>query len=237
VLALNLDVELERNFIEELVKGIESNSGIGWAAGKMLKLTTQGKKTEEIDCLGHHFHRDRYAKETDYSQPFRWSDYSQLRYVFGASACAALYRKTMLEDVSLGNEYFDEDFVSYWEDVDLDWRAQLRGWRCIYVPNAVGYHVRGGSGLHSRPEIAAHNLANRFLIVIKNDESKHLLRDAAPFLIRTAEDMLFVLRINPLALPMALRLLLQETPRAIMKRRIIQRNRRVSSSYIRSLIR
>lgn len=237
VLTLNIDVVLARNFIEELVKAIETDNGIGWAAGKMLKLTIEGKKTQEIDCLGHHFHRDRYAKETDYSRPFTWKDYSQLRYVFGASACAALYRRAMLEDAALGKEYFDEDFVAYWEDVDLDWRAQLRGWKCIYVPTAVGYHVRGGSGLHRNPEIAAHNLANRFLILIKNDEPMNLLMDAAPFLTRTAMDMLVALKNNPLALPIALRILRQRTPRIMAKRTIVQRNRAVSSSYIRSLIR
>jgi GT2 family glycosyltransferase len=237
VLTLNTDVILANNFIEELVNAIETNPNIGWAAGKMLKLTKEGEKTEEIDCLGHHFHRDRYAKETDYSQPFIWSDYSQVRYVFGASACAALYRRAMLEDVALGNEYFDEDFVAYWEDVDLDWRAQLRGWKCFYVPTAVAHHVRGGSGLYRRPEIAAHNLANRFLIIMKNDESVHLLRDGAPFLTRTALDMLVALKNNPLALPIALRILRQKTPRIMAKRTIVQRNRIAPSSYIRSLIR
>jgi GT2 family glycosyltransferase len=236
VLALNLDVELERNFIEELVKGIESDSEIGWAAGKMLKLTSSGR-SQEIDCLGHHFHRDRYAKETDHSQPFRWEDYSQSRYVFGASASAALYRRAMLEDIAIGNEYFDEDFIAYWEDVDLDWRAQLMGWKCIYVPSAVGYHVRGGSGLHKKPRVAAHFLANRFLLVVKNDELGHLLQDAVPFITRSASDLRLQLKNSPTSVPLAIGIFVRNLPRALMKRRTIQSKRSVKSSYIRSLIR
>jgi GT2 family glycosyltransferase len=236
ILTLNLDVVLKRHFIQELVKAIKGDPCVGWAAGKMLKLTAAGT-TEEIDCLGHHFHRDRYAKETDYSTPFSWSAYSQPRYVFGASACAALYRRAMLEDIAIGGEYFDEDFFAYWEDVDLDWRAQLRGWRCIYVPYAVGYHMRGGSGLHRSPEIAAHNLTNRLLMVIKNDEPMHLAEDAIPFAMRTLVDLIVSLRRSPQALPLALRMLFQKMPRALQKRRVIQLNRRVSSSYVRSLIR
>jgi len=237
VLTLNLDVILEKNFIEELVKAIELDPHIGWVAGKMLKLTPGGAKTEEIDCLGHHFHRDRYAKETDYSRPFQWSYYSKQRYVFGASACAALYKRAMLHDIAINGEYFDEDFVSYWEDVDLDWRAQLMSWKCLYTPAAVGHHVRGGSGLYRRPEIAANYLANHFLMLLKNDELMHLLQDMAPFMIRLQRDLISFLKDNPRSIPLALKMILKKTPRTILKRRIIQRKRRVTSSYMRSLIR
>jgi GT2 family glycosyltransferase len=236
ILALNLDVELEKDFVDELVKGIESDSRIGWVAGKMLRLTSSGR-SEEIDCLGHHLDRDRYAKETDHSQPFRWEDYSQCRNVFGASASAALYRRGMLEDIAINNEYFDEDFVAYWEDVDLDWRAQLMGWKCLYVPTAVGYHIRGGSGLHKRPQVAAHYLANRFLLVAKNDELWHLFEDAAPFITRSASDLYLYLNSSPSAIPLAVGIFFRNLPRALMKRRTIQRKRRVTSSYIRSIIR
>ena len=40
-------------------------------------------------------------------------------------------------------EYFDEDFHSYWEDVDLSWRMSNAGWKNIFVPSAIGYHGRG----------------------------------------------------------------------------------------------
>jgi GT2 family glycosyltransferase len=236
VLTLNPDVVLEKDFIEELVRGIETDPRIGWASGKMLKLTAAGK-TMEIDCLGHHFHRDRYAKETDYTRSFIWSDYSRPRYVFGASGCAALYRRAMLDDVAIGREYLDEDFFAYWEDVDLDWRAQLRGWKCVYMPTAVGYHMRGGSGLHKRPEIAACYLSNRYLMVIKNDEFAHLLQDAAPFIMKSIMDLGFFLKDSPKVLPLAFKRLLQKVPRTIQKREVIQLKRRVPSSYIRSLIR
>jgi len=61
--------------------------------------------------------------------------------VFGPCAGAALYRKAMLDEVGL----FDEDFVSYMEDADLAFRGRLAGWKCLYVPEAVVYHVHGGT--------------------------------------------------------------------------------------------
>jgi len=58
------------------------------------------------------------------------------RHVFGPSAAAALYRRTMLEQIG----YFDDDYFAYYEDVDLAWRAQQQGWRCAYAPGAEVRH-------------------------------------------------------------------------------------------------
>ena len=237
ILTLNMDVVIEPDFIAEMVNAIETDPRVGWVAGKMLKLTCEGVKSDEIDCLGHHMARFRYATETDYSVPFRWEYYSTLRPVFGASACAALYRRAMLEDVAPDGEFFDEDFFAFWEDVDLDWRAQQRGWTCLFTPKAVGYHVRGGSGLGSRPEIAACYLSNRFLTMIKNDDLVHLAQDIWPIARRTARDLAVALRDNPRMLPIALFRVIRLLPRMARKRRAIKRRCPVSRAHIRSLIR
>jgi GT2 family glycosyltransferase len=67
--------------------------------------------------------------------------------VFGACASAALYRREMLDDVGL----FDEDYFAYYEDVDLAWRARLRGWRALLVPQAVVYHIHSATGGRASP--------------------------------------------------------------------------------------
>lgn len=237
ILTMNMDVVIERSFIEEMVRAIETDPRVGWVAGKMLKLTREGEKSPEIDCLGHHMTRFRYATETDYSVPFHWADYAVPRPVFGASACAALYRRTMLEDVALAGEYFDEDFFAFWEDVDLDWRAQQRGWTCLFTPRAVGYHVRGGSGLIGKPELTACMLSNRFLTMVKNDRLVHLLRDMGPIARRTLRDLLVCLRDNPRALPLAAIRVIRLLPRMLSKRMTIKRRCLVSQAHMRSLIR
>jgi GT2 family glycosyltransferase len=237
ILTLNMDVVLEHDFILELVNAIETDPRVGWVAGKMLKLTTKGAKSDEIDCLGHHMARFRYATETDYSAPFRWEDYASPRRVFGASACAALYRRGMLEDVALNGEFFDEDFFAFFEDVDLDWRAQQRGWVCLFTPRAVGYHLRGGSGLAATPAIAACLLSNRFLMLVKNDELVHVVQDIWPIARRALRDLVVCLRDNPRALPLAIARGFSLLPRMVRKRRAIRRRRLVSPSSIRSMIR
>ena len=40
---------------------------------------------------------------------------------------------------------FDEDFFMVYEDVDISYRARLRGYRCAYVPNAIVHHAGSGT--------------------------------------------------------------------------------------------
>ena len=93
----------------------------------------------------------------------------------------------MLQDVRWGQEYFDEDFFAYYEDADLAWRAQWRGWQCRYAPEAVATHRRGGGDTlrkGRRPNPRGPRLAwrNRYLMTIKNDSLAGFLRDL-PFIV------------------------------------------------------
>lgn len=65
-------------------------------------------------------------------------------WVLGPNGAAGAYRKAVFDDIGL----FDEDHGAYHEDTDVALRAQLRGYRCVYVPEAVCYHV--GSATYSR---------------------------------------------------------------------------------------
>ena len=67
--------------------------------------------------------------------------FSQTQPVLGASAAAAFYLRRLFEDIG----FFDEDFVIYLEDVDLSLRAQLLGHRCLYLPDAIVYHMEAAS--------------------------------------------------------------------------------------------
>ena len=77
----------------------------------------------------------------------------------------------MIDDISIGDEFFDPDFFVYREDADVAWRAQLMAWRCIYTPQARGYHVRKvlpGNRRALPPVINMHSVKNRFLMRFKN---------------------------------------------------------------------
>jgi GT2 family glycosyltransferase len=172
VLTLNPDVLLLPNFIQALVEAGQFDSKVGTVCGKLLTILATFDLPDKplVDSTGIYFtpmlrHLDRGSQEVDNGH------YLKHEYVFGATAAAALYRREMIDDISIGEEFFDPDFFVYREDADVAWRAQLLGWKCIYSPNARGYHVRKvlpGNRRALPPGINMHSVKNRFLMRIKN---------------------------------------------------------------------
>jgi GT2 family glycosyltransferase len=193
VLSLNPDVLLAPNFISELIQAGETNPAVGSLTGKLLRWQPQqsAPRSQVIDSTGIYFlrnlrHLDRGSEQIDSGQ------YERCEYVFGATGAAALYRRQMVEDVSLDGQFFDEDFFAYREDADLSWRAQLMGWQCLYVPTAVAWHVRRVTPerFHQLPLIINwHSVKNRFLMRAKNISPSLYLRLALPV---TFRDLLIV---------------------------------------------
>lgn len=220
VLSLNFDVTLEPDFVEALVRTLDQRPDVGWAAGAMRKLTDSGVQ-DSIDCNGHYLLASRYCYGYDPDHP-QVSYYDAAREVFGASACAAMYRRSMLETIAVNGEVFDEDLFAYFEDIDVDWRAQHRGFRCVFTPDAKGAHMRGGTGLSQRPEVAALLLANRFLVMLKNDELSDVLADLSPIAKRTAVDLALHARRHPRSIVLALGRVVRLAPRMWRKRRSVR---------------
>jgi GT2 family glycosyltransferase len=92
--------------------------------------------------------------------------------VFGACGAAALYRRSMLAE--LGG--LDERFAFGLEDVDIAWRARMRGWSCVYAPAAIVYHEVGGTIRHSSELRLFQAGRNRWLLIAKNMDRGQLIR-------------------------------------------------------------
>ncbi len=189
--SLNPDVLLPEDFLSRLLEAGERGGRIGTVCGKLLRWNpgASPERTNVIDSTGIYFlrnlrHLDRGSGQIDRGQ------YEAPEYVFGATGAAALYRRTMVEDVSVGGEFFDEDFFAYREDADVAWRAQLMGWSCVYTPKAVAWHVRRVTPErfeHLPDEINRHSIKNRFLMRAKNISRDLYLRLLMPV---TARDLL-----------------------------------------------
>lgn len=93
-------------------------------------------------------------------------------YVFGACAGASVYRRAMLDQIGL----FDEDFISYYEDVDLSLRALLAGWKARYVPAARCYHKRGASSRRQPSYPIRMQERNLTALVVKDFPAAVLIR-------------------------------------------------------------
>lgn len=237
VLTLNPDVLLLPDFIQALVEAGHADSRTGTVCGKLLTILATFDLPEKqlVDSTGIYFtpmlrHLDRGSQEVDNGH------YLNHEYVFGATAAAALYRRKMIDDIAIGDEFFDPDFFVYREDADVAWRAQLFGWRCIYTPHARGYHVRNvlpGNRRALPPAINMHSVKNRFLMRIKNMTGDLYRRNWFSI---TTRDLVVLgcCMVREHSSLKAFWYLAQNWRRVVLKRREIMKRRRVSDEYIAS---
>jgi len=231
VLLLNPDIVLAPDFLEALVTALRTaGPRTGWAAAKLLRMNN-GQPTKVIDSTGHFLTRARYPHNRGWGEEDK-GQYDRDTAVFGSCAAAVLYRRGMLDDLRLGDDVFDADFSSYFEDADLDWRAALAGWQCTHVPAAVAWHERGGSGGEALVRVKKDLVRNHLLMMVKNDRPGMILADL-PFIALYWTKVLGRMIIEPRlagGLFSAFRLL----PKMLGKRRRIQQKRSASNGEIRS---
>lgn len=135
IVILNNDSQTEPQWLEALVSAAERHPEIGAFAPLVLfndRRDTVDSAGLTISVLGHGV--QNLLGE-------RVERVAEVHEVFGVSGTAALFRRELLQDVGL----FDEDYFAYYEDVDLAWRARLRGWRARLVPEAIVYHAHSAT--------------------------------------------------------------------------------------------
>ncbi len=160
VMLLNNDTIILPDCMRELVRAAEHEPGAGACQAKMLSMSA----ADVIDTAGISLRTDDiFAEAIGHGVP-DGEDFSRIRDIFGACAGAALYRKSMLDEIGL----FDEDYFAYYEDVDLAFRARIRGWRALYVPGAVVYHEHSATLGKEAPVKTRLLERNRYYCMIKN---------------------------------------------------------------------
>ena len=185
VLLLNNDATIERDAPRRLLAAGRSASEVGSVACQMRFAGTDVINSAGIgvDRLGVAF--DRLLGETAPNGGSGPQD------VFGASAGAALYRRTMLDDVG----GFDDSFFVYLEDADLAWRARMRGWRALYAPEAVAHHRYSATSQHGSSFKYFHAGLNRMRLLAKNADGAQLRRHGAAI---AAYDLAYVVAVGAL---------------------------------------
>lgn len=134
---LNNDTEVDHNWAQAIVSAFERYPEAGMVACKMLLFDQR----DHIHTAGDYFTLDGKAGNRGVWQKDD-ERFDTEEFVFSACGGSSVYRRTMLDQIGL----LDEDFFFLLEDVDLGWRAQLAGWRCLYTPNAIVYHHLSATG-------------------------------------------------------------------------------------------
>lgn len=227
VALLNNDAVPHPEWIEYLMKALQENPEAGFAASKMLFY----HNPKIIDRAGDVYTTAGTALLCGRGQSA--DGYISQKLVFGACAGAALYRKRMFDDIGL----FDEDFFLLYEDVDLSFRAQLRGYKCIYVPDAVVYHKASSSIGNDTPISVYYSHRNLEWVYIHNMPASLIKRTFASHIIYDiAAFFFFTTRGRAAEFIKAKWHALKGLNRALKKRRRVQNNKKVADKYIWNLL-
>lgn len=146
LIVMNPDVILEPNFISECHEFALQDETIGAISGKLLKYDFKlDKKLNIIDSAGIIVEKSRRAADRGQNEE-DIGQYEKTERIFGVCGAAAFYKREALDYIKVFEEYFDEDFFAYKEDIDLSWRLNLSGYKNMYYPKAIAYHGRGLGG-------------------------------------------------------------------------------------------
>jgi hypothetical protein len=206
---------------------LESHPEVGICASKMI-----ANGNNVIDSAG-----DGYAtslKGFKRGEGEKVEKCNQSEYVFGACAGAALYRREMLREIA----FLDEDFFLIHEDTDLNFRAQLHGWKVMYIPTAIVYHkVRSSIGKMS-PMAVYYTLRTSEFVRIKNVPLGVFIRCFPEFIIGILTEFIyFAIKHKQLRLYLKAKIdAIRMLPKMLKKRAVIMKKRKVSHRYLLNMM-
>ena len=134
IYSVNNDVELEWNALDEIIKAMDESIDSGENPFSIQSKMIQHYNRNLIDDAGDEYTILAWTKKLGDGQPVE--RYNEKREIFSSCAGAALYRKSVLEEIGL----FDDDFFAYVEDIDLAYRAQIYGYENYFCPDSIVYH-------------------------------------------------------------------------------------------------
>lgn len=230
---LNNDTEVDKKWLEELKMTLDNHQEVGFCASKMVWL----KDPKIIDGAGIIYSwkgkaYNRGSGEKDKGQ------YDLQEYVFGACNGASFYRRSLLDKIGL----LDENFFLICDDVDMSFRAQIAGFKCLYVPKAMVKHAGGGTVSRWTGKKASFSARHHIYIILKNFPLKFIVSNFPQILVERLRNLSGVIKsvswwqVIPAVWETYWQILIK-LPEMIKKRNKIQKMKVVSDDYLSSIIR
>ena len=226
---LNNDALVQPLWLKELVGALDAHAEVGSGASKILFFSdpaTVNSAGDEFSWFGVAYQKRLTRGDAGL--------FNTPRFVFSACGAAAIYRKELFERIGL----FDESFFAYHEDVDVGFRSQLVGYRCLFVPTAIVHHQHRATSSRMPSRWFYLRERNKHFVVIKNLPLKIFALCFPLFLVQELCSLSeAVLRGQLSAYLKARRDLWNYLPQMLRKRRAIQTGRIVDDAYLLSLMR
>lgn len=222
---VNNDLVLDKKWLETLVNAIKP-SEIGVSTG--LLLHRNGKTIDSTgdwySIWGLPFPRNRNEKKVKAAES---------GFVFSASGGASLYKTSLFKEIG----FFDDDFFAYYEDTDISFRTQLTGCMVVYSNKAIAYHKQGETSKKIPGFTAYHTFKNLPLLFLKNVPRGLLFKIGIRFYFAYLMIYLNAIK-NGSGMPATKGLLMGFllSFKKLGDRYHIQKNRNVSTNYIKSML-
>ena len=219
---LNADAFPEPDWLERLLEATEKYPN-AFFASQQIQVNHSGL----LDGEGDVYHVSGLAWRRNYGFPVQ--EKQEVEEIFSPCGAAALYPRQAFLDAG----GFDEDYFSYQEDVDLGFRLRLRGLRCFYVPRAVVRHV-GSATFGINSDFAFyHSHRNLVWTFVKNMPGILFWRYlCAHLFLNLVYLVLYTIRRRGIVVWKAKLDALRGLPKAVQKRKLIQKNRKATSADI-----
>ncbi len=224
VVLLNDDTRVEPGWLRALVDAAGDDPAVGVATSRIrLEAPSDGGRpvlqSTGAEILADGSCRDRGYGAVDEGQ------YAKREEVFAGCGASMLLRRALLDDVGL----LEESLFMYYEDIDLCWRARARGWKIVYVPDSVVWHLHQATMGRGSREHLFYGDRNRLVVVTRNASARRALRAWARYAVGTIPGL------SSAPVPTAVRVrafasALAALPRALASRRRIRRARTASEA-------
>lgn len=227
---INNDTVVDKNWVSELAAVLDSHPEIGSVGCKMLAYDDH----KLLDGVGDGYRRGGLPGRIGHRE-IDTGRFDTQRYILGACGGAAVYKRSMLDDIGL----FDEDYFAYLEDVDIALRAQSAGYKCLYVPSAIIYHLGcGTTGSGYSPLVVKLSARNNINTIVKNIPMPLLIKFLPQIIYWQAFYFAVVILRGGQLIPWMLGTFeaLFMLPKMIAKRFEINKKRKVSHSYMEQII-
>lgn len=185
VILLNNDTTVDAHYVEEMIKAIEQSPRIFSVSSKMIQMY----HPELIDSAGDLYTLLGWGVCRGTGRPI--SNYTEADEIFTACAGAAIYRRSAFKKIG----YFDENHFAYLEDIDVGYRAKIYGYKNMYCPTALVYHVGSGtSGSKYNSFKVKLSARNNIYLNYKNMPAFQLIINFLPLLIGYVVKYIFFIK-------------------------------------------
>lgn len=228
IVLLNNDTEAEPHWLEKIALAIREHPDVWIFASKLLNYYDR----DIVDSAGDALDLSLGPYKIGEYEPSE--NHREQRFIFGACGGGGCYKRDLFDRIGL----FDEDFFAYFEDIDLSFRANWAGFRCLSVPGAVVYHkvaATSGADTRSRDRFDMMRRRNYLFMIVKNYPLPFLVCHG-PF-ICAAHFLKFILNLCRGRFRVALMTqweIAKGLPRMVAKRRAIMAGRRITNAEMKS---